>query len=96
MYIKSNFVECLFILLYGAIEPMGYSEIEPAKIRSLIEKETFVSILWNASTSSSLNKRTVGSLEETLGKVEQKLKNKGLFKRPKWWNVLLNNENIVE
>jgi hypothetical protein len=90
--IQNNFIECLRILLYGIADSMGYNEITSEKIISLIKKETFVEIIWNAAICNSLNKRTVRTFEDYLeNNIEKQIDNKNLFTRPKWWN-----ESILE
>lgn len=82
--IQKNFLEYITMLFYGATEVTEWTQEEEAQ--KLLKDKEFVDIIWKATVSRPMNRRTVGSLEKYRKKITNEiLQDKDALPVPRWW-----------
>lgn len=88
--VHKNFCEFMRMLFYGATqESSNLAAIDEVK-NLLKEKKEFIDIVWKATVSRQMNRRTVGSLEEYRSKIiKEEILDAEQLKPPGWYEELI-------
>jgi len=93
--IQKNFIEYLSMLFYSASGKANWVRKEDTI--EILKDKNLLNIIWQAVISQPLNRRFVGSLEKDRKNTEKNiLKDKKILAVPKWWEILIADEDIEE